>query len=44
MEIPFDRKIAEFYSRGELFAESIPEWKEKFITLYHDIEKIVQEN
>jgi MinD superfamily P-loop ATPase len=27
MEIPFDRKIAESYSRGELIAESIPEYK-----------------
>ncbi len=39
MEIPFDRKIAESYSRGELLVESMPEWKEKFQTLYHDIKK-----
>ncbi len=44
MEIPFDRKIAESYSRGELVVEAIPEWKDKFVDLYHDIEKIVQEN
>lgn len=44
MEIPFDRRIAESYSRGELVVESIPEWKDKFVNLYHDIEKIVQEN
>ncbi len=39
MEIPFDRKIAESYSRGELLVESMPEWKEKFQKLYHDIKK-----
>lgn len=44
MEIPFDRQIAESYSRGELVVENIPEWKEKFVNLYHDIEKIMQEN
>ncbi|MGD9159467.1 MAG: ATP-binding protein [Desulfobacteraceae bacterium] len=44
MEIPFDRKIAESYSRGELVVENYPEWKDKFVTLYNDIEKIVQEN
>lgn len=43
MEIPFDRRIAESYSRGELVIESIPEWKNKFITLYDKIEEIVQE-
>ena len=41
MEIPFDRRIAEAYSRGELVVESIPEWKDKFVNLYEDIEKIV---
>ena len=44
MEIPFDRQIAEYYSRGELSVENMPVWKEKFVNLYHDIEKIVQEN
>ena len=44
MEIPFDRQIAESYSRGELVVENFPEWKIKFVNLYHDIEKIVQEN
>ncbi len=39
MEIPFDRKIAEAYSRGILFAEEMVEWKECFIGLYHSIEK-----
>ena len=40
MEIPFDRRIAEAYSRGEMIVEAMPEWKEKFLELYHGIEKI----
>jgi MinD superfamily P-loop ATPase len=41
MEIPFDRGIAEAYSRGELLVEKMPEWKEKFLGLYQRIETIV---
>lgn len=37
MEIPFDRKIAEAYSKGSLIVEALPEWKEKFINLYDKI-------
>lgn len=37
MEIPFDRNIAEAYSRGELIIDRQPEYKEKFQTLYQDI-------
>jgi MinD superfamily P-loop ATPase len=40
MEIPFDRKIAEAYSRGNMIVEAMPEWKEKFVELYHRIEEI----
>ena len=40
MEIPFDRKIAEAYSRGELLVEVMPEWKERFSALYQRIEEI----
>ncbi len=39
MEIPFDRKIAMAYSRGELFAREMPEWREKFRQLLKQIEK-----
>lgn len=39
MEIPFDRGIAEAYSRGELLVEMMPEWKEKFSALYESIRK-----
>jgi len=38
MEIPFDRKIAESYSRGEMFALALPEWKARFRELIQKIE------
>lgn len=41
MEIPFDRKIAETYSKGELLVEQMPEWKDRFIELYKRIEDLV---
>ncbi len=41
MEIPFDRRIAEAYSRGEMIVEAMPEWKDRFSELYLRIEKIV---
>ena len=41
MEIPFDRRIAEAYSRGELLTETMPEWKEKFLELYERIKERV---
>ena len=40
MEIPFDRRIAEAYSRGKALVDVLPEWKEKFLELYRGIEKI----
>jgi len=43
MEIPFDRRIAESYSRGELIVESMPDWKDKFIGLYRKIDAIVKQ-
>jgi len=42
MEIPFDRKIAEFYSRGELLVDVMPEWREKFLQLYERIVELVK--
>ncbi len=44
MEIPFERKIAEMYSKGQLFVEEMPEWKEKFTKLFLDIKQIVYPN
>ena len=37
MEIPFDRLIAEAYSRGGMIVEVMPEWKAKFLGLYRKI-------
>ena len=38
MEIPFDRKIAESYSRGEMFALAHPQWRDRFKKLAEEIE------
>jgi len=40
MEIPFDRKIAEAYSCGDMIVDIMPEWKGKFLKLYHQVEKM----
>lgn len=40
MEIPFDRRIAEAYSRGEMLVEVMPEWKERFKALFRRIQEI----
>lgn len=40
MEIPFDRRIAEAYSRGDTIVEVMPEWQERFIKLYHTIKNL----
>lgn len=42
MEIPFDRRIAESYSRGVLMIEAIPEWKDTFLALHGKIEKMLE--
>ncbi|MBU2513544.1 ATP-binding protein [bacterium] len=41
MEIPFDRTIAELYSRGELLAEHSPDWKNAFLSLYQKIDDLI---
>lgn len=41
LEIPFERRIAEAYSRGEPIVSAMPEWKERFRDLYKSIEEIV---
>ena len=43
MEIPFDRQIAETYSRGKLLVEELPDWKAKFIHLYEKITDLVRQ-
>lgn len=41
MQIPFDRRIAEAYSRGQMLVEVMPEWRERFVDLYEKIKEIV---
>lgn len=40
MEIPYQKKIAELYSRGIPFSTEMPEWKEKFRAAYSEIRRI----
>lgn len=44
MEIPMDRRIAEAYSRGTPVIEELPQYREKFLTLFEDISKVVRQN
>jgi len=44
MEIPFDRQIAENYSKGNLLVKELPEWKERFIHLYEDVVKYAKKS
>ncbi len=41
LEIPFDRKIAEAYSRGASIVEVMPEWKTRFLKLHEKIKGLV---
>ena len=43
MEIPFDRRIAQAYSRGILMVDEMPEWKDRFRALYHSIAACVEQ-
>jgi MinD superfamily P-loop ATPase len=40
LEIPYERKIAELYSRGVPFSREMPEWKTKFQVLFSTIRKL----
>ena len=42
MEIPFDRQIAEAYSRGEMLVDLVPEWKDRFLELHYRIEELIK--
>ncbi len=42
MEIPFDRRLAEAYSEGDLIVETQPQWKDAFRDLYLSIKKLVE--
>jgi MinD superfamily P-loop ATPase len=41
MEIGFDRRIAEAYSKGYMLVDVMPEWKEKFLNLLKKIEGMI---
>jgi MinD superfamily P-loop ATPase len=41
MEIPFDRRIAEAYSRGKALVDVMPEWREEFLKLYRRIKEVL---
>jgi MinD superfamily P-loop ATPase len=43
LEIPYQRKIAELYSKGVPFSIEMPDWKEKFQTLFSEIRRLVEE-
>jgi len=43
MEIPFDRRIAEAYARGDVLVDVIPEWKAKFLGLYEKIKALAEQ-
>ncbi len=40
LEIPYQRKIAELYSRGIPFSLEMPEWKPKFQKLFDDVRRL----
>ena len=42
LEIPFQRKIAELYSRGIPFVVEMPQWKQRFQLLMDDIKRLVK--
>jgi len=42
MEIPFNREIAEAYSRGEMLVDVMPEWKDMFLELHLKIRHLAK--
>jgi len=41
LEIPFQRRIAQLYSRGIPFSAEMPEWKEKFRAFFDEVRRLV---
>ena len=41
LRIPFQREIAEAYSRGECLVDAFPEWRNHFRQVYAEIERRV---
>jgi MinD superfamily P-loop ATPase len=44
LEIPFDRHIAELYSRGIPFVREMPEWHQRFKDMYSQIERLIHDD
>lgn len=42
MKIPFDKEIAYYYSKGELFAKYKIEWRDKFWKMYEKIKEMIE--
>ena len=42
MEIPFDRRIAEAYSRGNPMVEVMPKWEDRMLGLFCRIQEIIE--
>ncbi|MCW4011106.1 MAG: ATP-binding protein [Candidatus Bathyarchaeota archaeon] len=42
MEIPYQRQIAELYSKGVPFSVEMPEWKEQFQKLFDEIKRLTK--
>jgi len=41
LKIPLDRNIALLYSKGIPLVEGVPEWREEFLRLFQDINRII---
>ena len=44
LEIPFSREIAVLYSRGVPFVLEMPEWTERFVAMYDEIRRMIDEH
>lgn len=42
LEIPYDKRIAELYSRGVAFSQKMSEWKQKFQSLFETVVELVE--
>jgi MinD superfamily P-loop ATPase len=42
MKIPWNREIAELYSKGVPFVAEMPEWEEEFLNLFSNIKEIIK--
>jgi MinD superfamily P-loop ATPase len=42
LEIPYERKIAELYSKGISFSLEMPDWVEKFQKMYNEIARLAK--